>query len=402
MNLFDLEKVNFGLLLDDRKSIMEYSPDDFVTRDFAKAIKVWKDGGQKEDIVKILGPQILHECHDGVARWNGLGDSIDWRKDLVSAKRMYELARRMHKDANALENNEVVDLLPTHGELTSLIAGRATGLTPASEIDFSHYKPFMPLGYKPIDDIIGGVPSDGPIVVFGPQGTGKSFFGANGMNGFLHANKKKNGGVYSLEMSAEHWLYRSVGMYPTLEDVLDRLYVSGTVRNVEELVSEVTTRRLDFIVIDDMDRIVKSVDPAAYQLAYFRLAEICRFLSIPVMILAQPNREGKKSERFLNEYDISWSSAGENSAALLIALQKANALDLDDDIYPMEDTSHYYMIFLKSRDGWPGDYDPTKQRGPGAIRLDGANPKQLWSGKPYMNRLFNPESKKRRIVKKGT
>jgi hypothetical protein len=197
-------------------------------------------------------------------------------------------------------------------------------------------------------------------------------------------------------MSAEHYLYRSVNMYPDLKKVLDRLYVSGSVRGVEELVSEVTTKRLDFIVVDDMDRMVKSVDPAAYQITYFRLAEICRFLKIPVMILAQPNRAAKLGKQFLDAFDISWSSAGENSAAMLIALQKANAIDLEDDKYPLVDDDRYFMIFLKSRDGWP------LQHGPGAIRLDNANKNQLWSGEPYQGRLWTPGSaSKSRKIKGG-
>lgn len=394
-SVFDLEQINIGLLLDGRKPIQEYTPDDFITKDVQKAIQTWqKSGGCKEDIAKILSPRFLNDCHESVERWNGIGDNVDWRSALLQAKANYTLGRTLHKAADALESNDTIDLLPIYGQMTSALAGQSTGLALANQIDYKHYKPFMPSGYKPIDTVIGGYPSDGPIVAFGSQGTGKSFWGANAVDCLLNAHKAKTAGIYTLEMSAEHYLYRSISMYPSLEKIMDRLYVSGSVRNVEELVAEVTTKRLDFVVIDDMDRIVKSVDPAAYQIAYFRLAEICRFLKIPIMILAQPNRAAKLGDRFLGPYDISWSSAGENSAALLIALQVANTFDIegDNDIFPLADEDHYYLIFWKSRDGWP------VQQGPGAIRLDGANKNKLWSGIPYKNQLFPPVSGKKRKI----
>jgi hypothetical protein len=340
---------------------------------------------------------MLDEASEAAEGENGYEETFDWRGELLKAKKWYDLGKNFRKAGEHMERNEDIDILPLYGQMTSAIAGQSVGLTLANQIDYQHYKPFMLSGYKPIDAIIGGIPSDGPIVAFGQQGTGKSFWGANMVDNLLNLHKDKTAGIYTLEMGAEHYMYRSTKMYPSLAKVLDRLYVSGSVRNVEELVAEVTTKRLDFVVIDDMDRIVKSVDPAAYQIAYFRLAEICRFLKIPIVILAQPNRAAKLGDKFLGPFDISWSSAGENSAALLIALQVANTFDIeeDKDIFPLEDESHYYMIFWKSRDGWP------VQQGPGAIRLDKANKNKLWSGEPYMGKLFTPMSgKKTKIGKK--
>lgn len=393
-DVFELEKINLGLLLEGHKSVQEYNPEDFITKDVVKALTAWKrKGGRKEDVAKVLSPRFLKECQEAAENCV-LGDVVDYRSDLLTANSHYALGRLLHKTGDSLENNDLVDLLPIHGQLTSALAGQSTGLTLANQINYHEYKPFMKSGYAPVDAVIGGWPSDGPIVVYGSQGTGKSFFGANAADCFLDTHKKETGGIYTLEMSAEHYMYRSVKMYPRIEKHLDRLYVSGSVRNVDDLVAEVTTKRLDFVVIDDMDRIVKSVDPAAYQISYFRLAEICRFLKIPIMVLAQPNRAAKVGNMFLRPFDISWSSAGENSAAMLIALQVANSLDMDDDIFPLEDENHYYMIFWKSRDGWP------IQQGPGAIRLDKANRNQLWSGVPYMNKLFSPVSAKSRKITK--
>lgn len=392
-DVFELSAINFGLVLDGRKSPMEYTPDDFIG-EYGEAIRVLqKPGASKEDVVKVLNPRLMNDAHERAESMNGLGEAMDWRGELIKARQNYELGREFRRKGDALEKNEDVDLLPLYGRMTSQVAHQATGLTLASQIDYNSYQPFMLSGYKPIDDIIGGVPTDGPIVVYGMQGVGKSFFSSKMVDCLLTQHKKKTAAVYTLEMSSEHYLKRAVNMYPNLKTHLDRLYVSGSVRNIEELVAEVTTKRVDFVVVDDMDGMVQDESASEYQRVYKRIREICRFLKIPVMVLAQPNRAAKLGERFLRPFDISWSGAGENSAALLIALQVTNALDMDgDDIFPLDDDNHPYMIFWKSRDGWP------KQQGPGAIRLDGCDRNQLWSGTPFKNRLWTPMSSKMRSI----
>ena len=91
---------------------------------------------------------------------------------------------------------------------------------------------------------------------------------------------------------------------------------------VEEVVAEVSALGVDAVGLDDMDNLVKSSDASEYENVYRRVKEMCRFLKIPVFVLAQPNRVAKQStsERFLGRYDIAWSGSAENSAALQIAL----------------------------------------------------------------------------------
>jgi hypothetical protein len=194
-------------------------------------------------------------------------------------------------------------------------------------------------------------------------------------------------------MGAEHWKWRETQMYPYLNDVKDRLFVSSSVRNIEELVAEVSAKQFGIVGIDDLDGLAKENSAAEFERLYKKIKEICRFLKIPVYVLAQPNRNAKLSNKFIGRYDVAWSGAAENSAALLVALQRANELDMDyDDENPPPFTlfsdDHEYMIFYKSRDGWPGDYPdryPRGQYGPGAIILEKG--KHLWEGKPLGMRV---------------
>lgn len=398
MDWHDLSLTNFGLVMAGRRDATEYTPDMFFPP-FDKGIKAMlKPRGRREDAAKIVPHSELQAAHDAVSGMNGLGEpeNFDWKGELIKASDAYRRGRMFKKTGELLERNEDVDLLPLYGDLTSALAGQSSGLTLASQIDYKHYQPFMKSGYAPIDTIIGGIPSDGPIVIYGLTGVGKSHFAATMVKSGLVEHRKKTAGIYTLEMSSEHYLKREIAMYPDMEKLLDRFYVSGSVRNIEELVAEITTRRLDMVVIDDMDGLCQEESTSEYLRVYKRIREICRFLKIPVFVLAQPNRMAKLGDRFLRPFDISWSGAGEDSAALLIALQRANAMDLDDDIFPLEDDDRYYMIFWKSRDGWP------IQQGPGAIRLENGKQGQLWTGTPYKNTLWTPQSRKaRKIGNKG-
>lgn len=400
-----------GLVWTGRRMANGYSPEMFAPP-YDDVIRILqKKGGSKEDVLKKVNDKFIQNAIHSVAHLNGLGDEKTFDDVLVKAAESYQLSKKLQKVAHALEHNEDVDLLPIHGQLTSIVAGQSIGLTPAKNIDYKNYKPFMKCGYEPIDTVLGGIPADGPIIAYGLQGVGKSHFSEVLSLGQLQQYKDKNVGIYTLEMSAEHYLWRACRMYKELEKYLDRLYVSGSIRGVNDLVSEVQTKQLDFIVIDDMDRIAGGTNPESYQQAYLRIADICRFLKIPVLILAQPNREAKLSiqrgERFLSPYDISWSSGAENAAALLIGLQRVKGLDMItkdskgnyiEPTFPVEDHEQEYLIFWKSRDGWPGDYTMKGQIGPGAIILEKSRTDKIWQGKPKGNKLWAPYSKPKKEV----
>ncbi|HEY6020129.1 MAG TPA: AAA family ATPase [Candidatus Paceibacterota bacterium] len=402
MDVFELAEKNAGLVLEGRASAQMYAPDDFVSP-YDEIIRILQQPGAcKEDLAKskVVSAKILQDCHDAVKRLNGLGEfeNFDWRTALIKAKRDYDLGRVLKKSGERAERNEEVDWLQLQGMLTSRSVNDSFGLTKAADVDYDHYKPFKKCGHKAIDGILGGLPSDGPIVVYGKTGIGKSHFAAQMADSLLTQYASYTGAIYTCEMSTEHYLWRETHMYPTLKKMLDRLYVSGSVKDIEQLVGEVTTKRVDFVVLDDMDSIVKANEPSEYERVYNQIKQICRFLKIPVFVLCQPNRAAKLSGKFLGPYDVAWSGAAENSAALLIALQKANAMDMDDDTFQTFDEEKWYMIFWKSRDGW--NTQEGGQEGPGAIILDKSN--QMWRGEPVNKKLklWTVGSSRRTIGKK--
>src|SRR6185295_10218448 len=106
--------------------------------------------------------------------------------------------------------------------------------------------------------------------------------------------------------NAKHWMWRAMNMYPSLENVLSRLHVSGSVRDIEELVAEIMAKRVNYVVLDDMDNMVKDNSAGEYERIYRRVKEVCRFMAIPFFVLGQPNRAAKfaaeNGERFLGRY----------------------------------------------------------------------------------------------------
>ena len=393
MDLHEYSETLFGLCWLGRRNPEQFNANDFEYP-YNTGIEIFQKGGAKEDVVKVLSPAYIQAAEQIASKYNGLGNDTFLDTGLAQAAHYYRLGEMLERTGDKLKKNKPVDILPIYGEMTSLVSKQTTGLTSLENIDISNYHPFQKCGYAPIDNIVGNFPSDGPVVIFGATASGKSHMGANLLDCFLHEYPNKTGAIYTLEMSAEHWAWRETNMYPSMKEIINnRLYISGAVRSIEELIGEIQLKRLDCLVIDDMDNLVKAQSAEEYERVYRKIKEICRFMKIPVIVLAQPNREAKKSNRFLTQYDISWSGAAENSAALLIGLQRAS-MRLDDDTFPTFEDEKHYIMFWKSRDGWP------LQQGSGAVILEPdkhGKYQQLWRGNVLQNRLWSVGSGAKKI-----
>jgi hypothetical protein len=390
MDQLELSEVCYGLIQEGRHLPSLYKSDWFCAP-YNSAVDILSQPGKsKEDVAKVLSSAYMTDAADAVHKFNGIGEyaNFDWPKALRKAHENVIRAKKLEKVAKQWKNNEDVDILPLYSELGAAISNDSFGLKPASSIDYKNYKPFMPCGYEPIDKTLGGIPTDGPIIVYGATGVGKSKFLTALTDGFLHKYPKKKAAIYTLEMNDVHWMNRTVNLFPDITDVADRLHISGQARDIEEIVAQVTLGQYDLVGLDDMDNLVKSSEAAEYERIYRRVKEICRFMGIPVIVLGQPNRAAKAAiddgDRFLGRYDVAWSGSAENSAALQIALMsKVNSLDMHSEEFPTSDDNMDYIIFWKSRDGWPGDYDSTKAIGPGAIIMKHS---PAWYGEPYGTR----------------
>lgn len=385
MDLAGLSEINFGLIIRKIKTASMYDPDIFFPPyDEAIAFLKKHPKASVEDVTQVIAPSAYHSAEKAAISVNGMGNTVDWPAKLQRAFDAYQLGRMMKKNGEKLEKNEDVDFLEMQGRAQKFIEDQsAGGLAKLKDIDYEGFQPFQQSGWDLIDNIFGGIPNSGLLVAFGETGMGKSFWLSKLFKEYLLFHKKKTGAVYTLEMTGEEYAQRSVKMYPDLMKAKDRFYISGMARKVDEIIAEVTSKRLDIVGIDFVDWLVDEASEPAYTYVYKRLVELGRMLGITVVLLAQPNREGVKYKKFLTKFDLRWTGMAENSAWQLIALQEANHLDIDDTKYPSYDDDHLYMINLKQRGGWP------KQIGPGAIIIEPGS-KAKWDGKAKNNKLWKP------------
>ena len=379
-----VSEINAGLVLLGKRSAHEYDPDDLFPP-YDDVIKVYKEkpDALKEDVVLKVHPTAIQIAIHAAENLNGMGESTNWPEILRKQASLYRLGKQLKRTGERLERGDDADLLSLSGKLQALSDDSQVGLVRADDVDYDAFEPFEPSGWGVNDNILGGVPKYGLQIVYGRTGVGKSFWLAKRIKEFLRHYPERTAAVYTLEMPDDEYLHRSIHMYPDLKEFSDRLYVNGMVTRVEDILAECSTHKIDFVGIDFVDHLVKDDSPSEYAKVYKKIVQMGRLLRIPITLLAQPNRASMyNNERFLTMHDIAWSSMAENSAWQLIALQRANELDMEDDLFPLFDDDHYYMICWKQRGGWP------KQKGPGAIILEPSP--TLWEGKPVKNRLWNP------------
>jgi len=403
----ELALTNLGFILEGRRSPAEYEETDFPAP-YSKALALLKSHPEslldknKADqlLTTCMMPDEIQEAHYQSSKYNGLGEAgvFDFRGSLRQATeklRVRDEALRLAKDCEA---NKDVDYLKFHARLGALITQGTTGPVAANKIDYKSYQPYMKSGIQWWDSIIGGVPTDGPIIVLAPQGTGKSHFQFYTICMWLSEHSEKEAVIYTLEMPAKHYLARELEMYPEFLPIIEsgRLHISAMVRGVDEISAEVSTGKYGFVGIDAMTQLAKGGEASTYEKIYQSIVEICRFQGIPVQVLAQPNREAKKSNKFIGIYDAAWSGAAENAAAMFITLNRLSYADpewSDTRFVPVETdnpqkTDRFYICFWKFRDNRPAD----KQQGLGAIRIEPdkntGRYKQIWVGDALDNKLW--------------
>ena len=383
---YQLSRRNMGLVIIGKKHPSAYQSENFsAPYDEVHEFMLKKPEWSREDLYQKFATSELDAAIQDAKSLNGSSTDVDWCAELKLEKSWWDVGDDLERYGHKIKKGERPELLPLVSNMRLVSVNEKTGLKRADEVDWKSAKGLQPSGWDVIDKTFGGIPESGPLVVYGTTGTGKSFWTNQLLNKYLHYYKDKSAAAFSLEMSEKRYLKRGFEMYPQLEEVANRLYVSGKARGIDEIVSDVSTKNISILVIDSIDYLVKQIDASHFEMTWKKIVELGRLLEIPIVITAQPNRLAKYNalNRFLQKYDIAWSGAAEDSAEQLIALQHVREeLDMDDKSFPVYSEA-YYMICWKQREGWP------MQRGPGAVIMRDCTEK-LWVGDAYQNMLFYP------------
>jgi len=389
---------NLGLILRGDQSPLSYSPDNFFDPVQQKIVEYIQNNPDYEinDLYQRFSSQILDSAKHAVMNINGSGKEINFPDILRKTKTVYEVCDEFEKiGKHGKRTGELPDALELRSKIDSLGKNQKTGLQCSLDIDWQSAKGLIKCGWDAIDLTTGGIAESGPIVAYGPTKTGKSFWTAKLISEFLEYYLEKRGAIYPLELTDKRYLKRSFEMYPKLLKAHEqgRLFVSSKIRTIEAISDDVSRNNCDIVVIDGIDGLVKGdYSAGTFARAWAGVIELGVVLDIPIIVTAQPNRDGKwrANSEFLSRYSIEWSGAAENGAEQLIALQYIqHAIDFDDRTFDVYDDT-YYMIFWLQREGWRN----VPVEGPGAVIFKpedaeyyrderGEKHRVLWGGKAH-------------------
>ena len=408
---FDQSQRAFGLILTGKKAHHECKPESFCPP-FDVGVKYMHDHPEwvKEDIFLDCPNNEWEVAIHSVQGLNGTATSINWARDLDKMRVLYEVGEKLERTGHKMKMGDSPDILHLVSDLRTMEVEDETGLVLASEVDLTGVKNLQLSGWKEYDEVFGGMPVSGPLVVFATTKTGKSFWASKFTKEFLKFYPERQAGYFTLEMPKKRYLKRAFDMYPDMKDVSDRLWVTSKASTTKDIMAMTATRKLDFIVIDGIAQAIvgrKSAD--ALDEAWSDIERMGRLLEIPILVLAQPNRNSKfnTQTQFIGKYDIEWSGAAENASEQLLALQYVGDemnITGDDCIFPVLKDAYYMIMYFQRDDDRLGALILDKhvethlgrrlwESKPHGLEKDGVITPTLWKASKYAVKNSQPSTR---------
>lgn len=367
-------EICFGLLIEHQESPTKFYAEMFHSPydDGFEIIK--KSGIDETKLISAVGVSAFQACKAAVDTLNGTKNTVDWCLLLKQAMTTHIVAEEMESASKRMMRGKEVNLLPIIEHMRNASQPDSIGLIKASDIDLTEIKELMDSGWKPVDTTLGGIPCAGIVMIGASTGLGKSFLSMKLAEKFLHRWKDKTVAIYSLEMPKQQYLNRGVKMYPGFSNVLDRMYVSSENVTIDEIGVEAAAKDVSMIIIDYVDYLIPGEgSEGAYAAVYKTMNQISRTLEIPIICIAQLNRN-QYADPIPRMYQFRYSGMAENVASQIWCLAMFKSDDETDGEFVFMDDS-MYIICWKQRAGWQDKFI-----GPGAIVLP--RTKNLWSDDP--------------------
>lgn len=227
-------------------------------------------------------------------------------------------------------------------------------------IDGTYKTSSMPTGINHLDEKLdeGGIGKGEVMVISAPTSCGKSQLALNIVLRAAVADGKPVG-IFSFEMPSEQLTKRMIQTSAAVnlkgfregfqkQETIDRvfeatdrvgkapIYTEHFVRNVDELRSKARAMKrkhgievlvIDYLQLIPFDPRMKKHDGVAY--VSHCIKQLAIELDIPILLLAQVNREGAKRETGLSLYDLKDSGDIENDADIILLMWAAYDGDID-------------------------------------------------------------------------
>ena len=210
-----LSEICFGLVVTGRVDMAKFNAVMFCDG-YEDGFKEWFKSKNKTSVARLLGADYETALQAADTISEDSAKDIEWQKILQRAYLSYQVGDKATKVGKKLMQGYEVsteDAITIAAQFKDLANPESLGLTVSNTIDVDGFEPTILSGYAPIDTHLGGIPESGNILVMGTTGVGKSLFSQQFLGHHLDMYRNKTGGVWSLEMTNQQYLYRGVQLY---------------------------------------------------------------------------------------------------------------------------------------------------------------------------------------------
>jgi replicative DNA helicase len=361
----EASEVVAGLVITGKLSLSAVREEIFMPP-YDEVIRRYAQGRETiEELIESVGFAPVNACVDAATTVNGL-HTADWVSILEKTNNLYRAGLQLEKLSTRLKKGQDVEW----GKLASLAAhaqsGQSSDFTPLSNVDGGNI-PFIPSGWKAIDDHLGGIPECGLILVGGNPGVGKTTFMTKFVSEFAKTHDKKVA-VFSLEMVLKEIAgrFRETNKLP--KNVEQRIMLCDLPINPEEAINKsATIENLGLVTIDFADLMIKGETTESSMAHIYRTLMLgAKQLHCPIILLSQLNRNYNGGIPRPNH--VRYTGLAEALSWAILMLYNPNqdwfSEDNSSDVLPVVENKAYIIVW-KMR----GGFRLHVEESPGAIML---------------------------------
>jgi hypothetical protein len=350
MNHLDASEIVFGLVLDEKLK-PEFVSASLLADPYDQAIKIMTEGGDITEVMDKVGLSPIQAAQDAARMADG---KIDWIKALEIASNREYLASILERDSKKLRRGEDIDKASLLATLDD-IDGYGNRYTTLDKVDPDNAK-WQLTGYKPIDEHMGGIPQAGLTIIAARPGVGKTSLLIELALAGLQLNPDARVLFYSFEMTLRQLTNRLLEIKKVSMKTRSRIIATEEIITVKEVYADASRiaskEKILFIGLDFADLMIDTaVDESTTAMIYRTVANLAKKTKVPVILLAQFNRDVEGIPRVTN---IRWSGLAEAVAASILLLHNPDqifARTTADDRLPAI-FGRGYIIHGKSRFGY--------------------------------------------------
>ena len=274
---------------------------------------------------------------------------FDWVKHLRDVAVRYQAGTELEKVAKHLKQgrNELSDQIL---KIASDIDKGQSSFVRMSEVEPLE-EAWIPSYYSPVDDIVGGLPIGGLMLIAGPAGLGKTTLALEMMMSI--AKEEKYVAFFSLEMVLAGAAMRMMDLDARATKYKEYIFATDRVLGIRDVYAEAVRLSsevpLHAIFIDYADMLVaREQSEQTMGEIYNGAARLAKTTEIPVVLLAGVSRGYVGGRPRVNH--IRYSGMAEHAATVILLIYRPAGLDVDmsnDSLPSIEDQG--YIIVGKSR-----------------------------------------------------